>query len=42
LVLSEELRREIVDLTHTQNKVPAVGVVLITLLEIPVEFAMPL
>ena len=39
LALSGELRREMVDQIRTQNKVPAVGAVLVTLLEIPVEFA---
>ena len=31
-----------VDQTHTQNKVPAVGAALVTLPEMPVEFATPL
>jgi len=42
LALSGDLRREIVDQTHTQNKVLAVGAVLVTLPEMPVEFATPL
>ena len=39
LALSGDLRREIVDQTHTQNKVLAVGAVLVTLPEMPVKFA---
>jgi len=31
-----------VDQIRTQNKVPAVGAALVTLLEMPVEFAIPL
>jgi len=42
LALSGELRREMVDQTHTQNKIPAVGAALVTLPEMPVEFATPL
>ena len=42
LALSGDLRREMVDQTRTQNKVPAVGAALVTLLEMPVEFATPL
>jgi len=42
LALSGDLRREIVDQTHTQNKVLAVGAALVTLPEMPVEFATPL
>ena len=42
LALSGELRREMVDQTCTQNKVPAVGAALVTLLEMPVEFVTPL
>jgi len=42
LALSGDLRREIIDQTCTQNKVPAVGAALVTLPEIPVEFATPL
>jgi len=42
LALSGELRREMVDQTRTQNKVPAVGAALVTLPEMPVEFARPL
>jgi len=42
LALSGDLRREMVDQTRTQNKVPAVGAALVTLPEMPVEFATPL
>jgi len=42
LALSGELRREMVDQTGTQNKVPAVGAALVTLPEMLVEFATPL
>ena len=42
MALSGDLRREMVDQTHTQNKVPAVGAALVTLPEMPVEFATPL
>ena len=42
LALSGKLRREMVDQTHTQNKVPAVGAALVTLPEMPVEFVTPL
>ena len=42
LALSGKLRKEMVDQTHTQNKVPAVGAALVTLPEMPVEFVTPL
>ena len=42
LALSGDLRQEMVDQTHTQNKVLAVRAALVTLLEMPVEFATPL
>jgi len=42
LALSGDLRREMVDQTRTQNKVLAVGAALVTLPEMPVEFATPL
>jgi len=41
LAISGNLRREMVDQTCTQNKPPTVGVALVTLLERPVEFAIP-
>ena len=39
LALSGDLQQEMVDQTRTQNKVPAVGAVLVTLPEMPVKFA---
>ena len=38
LALSGDLQQEMVDQTRTQNKVPAVGAVLVTLPEMPVKF----
>jgi len=42
LVLSGDLRREMVDQTHTQNKVPTVGAALVTMPKMPLEFTTPL
>ena len=42
LVLSGELQREMIDQTHTQNKVSAVGATLVILPKIPIEFVMSL
>ena len=39
LALSGDLQQEMVDQTRIQNKVPAVGAVLVTLPEMPVKFA---
>jgi len=42
LALSGDLRREMVDQTRTQNKVPTVGAVLVTVPKMPLEFTTPL
>jgi len=39
LALSGDLRREMVDQTHTQNKAPTVGATLLSIPEVPLEFA---
>jgi len=42
LALSGDLRREMVDQTCTQNKVPTVGAALVTVPKMPLEFTTPL